>query len=154
MRHMLPKTRLQLAVVNVAQLAIGNNRHHVFDALGGSVGSSEVCSWRLQAPGRRIAPLHLEIGYQDRAYTVIDACGATYVNGNDRPLGRGRIVAVSSGVYLRVGPYEIGATVFDGDNLEHADPLHQQEDIDTILERWAKQGATELGTQFKDLWKL
>lgn len=154
MRHMLPKTRMRLAVTNLAQLAIGISHYHVFDVLGGSVGSSEVCSWRLQAPGRQIAPLHLEIGYQDRAYTVVDACGATYVNGDDRPLGRGRIVAVRSGDCLRVGSYEISVTVFDGEDLQQADPLYQHEDIDTILERWSQQGVSELGAQFEDLLNL
>ncbi|MEG0183704.1 MAG: hypothetical protein RR704_09650 [Stenotrophomonas sp.] len=147
----LPKTRMRLAVKNLAQLAIGNSHYHVFDALGGSVGSSEVCSWRLQAPGHRIAPLHVEIGYQDGAYVVLDACGATYVNGDSRPLGRGRIVCVSSGFFLQVGPYELSVTVFDGEDLEQADPTHPHEDIDTLLERWSKMGVSDLGAQFGDL---
>lgn len=97
---------IRMIVANPEFLQFGNPPTQVFSNAGGTLGSARA-TWMLGDVAGRVAPLHAEVVRVDGAWCVIDRSGGTWLNDARDPLGRNRIVALSHGDVLRVGPYRI-----------------------------------------------
>ncbi|AOX61857.1 hypothetical protein BIZ42_06390 [Stenotrophomonas sp. LM091] len=107
-----PAPRLHLVVANPEFLDVGSTPIHVFDAAGGTIGSRGA-NWVLADSAGRVAPIHAEVAWVDRAYCLVQRGGATWINDAKDPLGPDVIIALNHGEVVRIGPYRINVNLGD-----------------------------------------
>lgn len=112
--------RLSLVVENPQALQQGSTPRHLFDVAGGTIGSLHA-SWTLSDRQGTVQPVHCEIRHTDGEFVIIDRCGMTTVNDQQRPLGLNMSARLSDGDRLHVGPYRI--TVYLGRDFGDADDV-------------------------------
>lgn len=69
-----------------------------------SIGRGAECDWQIDDPDMFISRKHCIISGRDGRWTAMDASrGGVFVDGSDRPLGTGNLVALEHGTRLRLG---------------------------------------------------
>ncbi len=81
-------------------------RSRVFHDEGGTIGSQDSTDrthWFLQDNSQSISPVHASILMQDGLFCLEDISGQTFINSAAHCIGKGNIVALSSGDQIRLG---------------------------------------------------
>ena len=88
----------------------------VFDEHGGRIGRGADNDWVLPDLGRRVSRYHADVRFDGKRFRIADtSTNGVYVNGDDRPLGRGRERALDDGDRIRLGRYEISVRIDEHD---------------------------------------
>lgn len=106
---------LRLTISNPREMGSGAQTHYLFGRCGGSIGSATSDSWRLSAQRTGVVAGHTEIRHIDGGYCLIDRSGRTFINSASLPVGRGRRARLSEGDQIRIGRYQIKATLTAND---------------------------------------
>lgn len=96
-----------LVIANSERLEGRSTSSHVFDEVGGTLGSASHDDWLLQDHAGRIRPQHAQISKINGQFCLIDSSGHTFINRATLPIGRNRKVALSNGDELVVGEYRL-----------------------------------------------
>ncbi|MBU2873107.1 type VI secretion system-associated FHA domain protein TagH [Marinobacter salexigens] len=76
------------------------------------IGRATDCDWHLPDPLKVLSSRHAEIRFSDGHYTVTDiSTNGVFLNGEASAIGRGSTVAIKSGDCLRLGDFEVVASV-------------------------------------------
>jgi type VI secretion system protein ImpI len=76
------------------------------------IGRATDCDWHLPDPLKVLSSRHAEIRFSDGHYTVTDiSTNGVFLNGEASAIGRGNTVAIKSGDCLRLGDFEVVASV-------------------------------------------
>jgi type VI secretion system FHA domain protein len=81
-----------------------------FDDAGGSLGRSPENTLVLDDPGKYISRVHATVAFRDGEYFLEDI-GSNPSVVNDRPLGRGREIALAHGDRIVIGDYRLEAAL-------------------------------------------
>jgi type VI secretion system protein ImpI len=109
---------LRLTISNPREMGSGVEIQRMFDRRGGSIGSAASDQWRLSSKRTGVVSGHTEIRHIDGGFCLIDRSGRTYINSANLPVGRGRPARLSEGDQIRIGRYQIKATLI----ADHAEP--------------------------------
>ncbi|MQX35940.1 type VI secretion system-associated FHA domain protein TagH [Roseospira navarrensis] len=119
------KLSLVLAVSPTGGTPRGETRTLESGAL--TVGRGPDNDWILADPERHLSKQHCEIAYTGDAFVVTDtSTNGVFVNSADQPIGRGSTVVLNQGDVLRLGAYELRATI--DDDVERSDVVDYQRD--------------------------
>lgn len=103
---------LRLRVVSAHSRGLGETASKVFGVHGGTVGRAEDNDWVLPDPDRYVSGHHVRIEYRQGEYWVTDtSSNGTYVNESHEPLSHQGPCALHDGDRLRIGDYELIATI-------------------------------------------
>ncbi|CAN5363000.1 hypothetical protein BH24PSE2_BH24PSE2_03980 [soil metagenome] len=114
---------LILRVTSHQKSFLNEDRTHVFNERGGSIGRSPDNDWVLPDPSRYVSSRHANVSFHAGEYFLIDtSTNGVYLNHANEPLGRGRQHHLSDGDRLRLGDYEITASLTGADmTVPHGD---------------------------------
>lgn len=85
---------------------------HRFYERGGTVGRDPGSSWVLPDPRNVVSGRHMLVGFSDRQFNVTDTSrNGVFINGSRTPLGLNNTHPLADGDHLRIGDYEIVASV-------------------------------------------
>ncbi|WP_028022089.1 type VI secretion system-associated FHA domain protein TagH [Enterovibrio calviensis] len=103
------EARLQatFVVTNTQHLEAGLSASHTFSQSGGTLGASPSDDWHLRDREGRVFSHHAEIVEVDGQLCLLDARGASYMNGATMPVGARRSVRLNDNDMVLIGPYEI-----------------------------------------------
>ncbi|SAK75992.1 hypothetical protein AWB80_04410 [Caballeronia pedi] len=125
--------RIALAVTNPQALQKGSTPRHVFDSVGGTIGSQSA-NWILVDRRDGIDPIHAEIFSKDGGFGLIDRSGRTRLNSSDNPIGKNVAALLSDGDLLHIGSYEIAVHLHEqGDLLPDPSRHLAQYGVDELL---------------------
>ena len=103
---------LRLRVVSEHAKRLGDNGTKVFGVHGGTIGRSTHNEWILPDPERYLSGKHLRIDFRAGTYVLVDtSSNGTYVNGSQVPLGKFHDYQLKDGDYIRLGEYELLASI-------------------------------------------
>jgi type VI secretion system protein len=103
---------LRLSVVSEHGIRLGQNSTKVFGVHGGTIGRGTDNVWILPDPDRYLSGKHVRIDFRSGAYVVVDtSSNGTYVNGAQVPLGKFHDYVLKDGDYIRLGEYELLASI-------------------------------------------
>jgi type VI secretion system protein len=103
---------LRLSVVSEHGIRLGPLSTKVFGVHGGTIGRSTENAWILPDPDRYLSGKHIRIDFRAGSYVLVDtSSNGTYVNGSQVPLGKYHEYVLKDGDYLRLGEYELLATI-------------------------------------------
>ncbi|MBB4312918.1 type VI secretion system-associated FHA domain protein TagH [Roseospira marina] len=86
----------------------------VLDTGALTIGRGPDNDWILADPERHLSKQHCEIAYTGDAFVVTDtSTNGVYINGADRPVGRGDTMVLHQGDVLRLGDYELRVAIED-----------------------------------------
>ncbi|MGB7218858.1 MAG: type VI secretion system-associated FHA domain protein TagH [Vicinamibacterales bacterium] len=101
---------LTLEITGPQAEALGEARHKVFNAVGGSIGRKPDNYWALPDP--YISGHHALIHYENGVFSIEDtSTNGIYVNSQDNRLVRGQPYALKSGDWIFIEPFEIRASI-------------------------------------------
>jgi FHA domain-containing protein/type VI secretion system protein len=95
---------LILRVQSYRNQTVGAGFAHSFSAAGGTLGRSADSDLVLDDPGKYISRTHASVRLRDGAFYLADA-GSNPSIVNDRPLGKGRDIALGDGDRIVIGDY-------------------------------------------------
>src|ERR1700744_1329713 len=103
---------LRLRVVSEHAKRLGDNGTKVFGVHGGTVGRSTANEWILPDPERYLSGKHARIDFRAGTYVLVDtSSNGTYINGSQVPLGKFHDYLLKDGDYIRIGEYELLASI-------------------------------------------
>jgi type VI secretion system protein len=103
---------LRLRVVSEHSTRIGTLATKVFGVHGGTIGRSTENEWILPDPERYLSGKHARIDFRAGTYVLVDtSSNGTYVNGAQVPLGKYHDYTLKDGDYIRLGEYELLASI-------------------------------------------
>ncbi|WP_341988640.1 type VI secretion system-associated FHA domain protein TagH [Azorhizobium sp. AG788] len=104
--------RARLTVTSDQRQSLGAEASRDFPEVGGFIGRSATCDWRLPDPSHTVSARHAEIRFNGHGFVVVDlSTNGVYVNTTDAPLGRGNSAVLVTGDTLYVGVYVIAVEV-------------------------------------------
>lgn len=71
---------LQLKIRNTEVLYSGNTTEHIFDHVGGMLGSNQNSEWQIQDLHKNILGAHAQIDYRDGSYFILSLGNKLFVN--------------------------------------------------------------------------
>lgn len=114
---------LQLALVSDHKDILGDDCVREFREDGGTIGRSLDNDWILPDPDRFISGKHATVDFQGGAYYLADvSTNGVYVNGEDKPLGRGNPRRLFDGDKLRMGDFVFQVSLDEGEGLTMPPP--------------------------------
>lgn len=119
---------LRLTIMSSNAGRLGERATKEFGPQGGTIGRSLKSDWVLPDGQRYVSSRHASIDFRSGSYYLVDtSTNGVFVNGSEQPVGRGKPQRLFNGDRIRIGQYEIGVEVDDGDetplNEEHVDPV-------------------------------
>lgn len=76
------------------------------------VGRAPECDWHLPDPNKILSSRHAEIRSEGGTFSIVDtSTNGVFINDSQSPIGKGNAAAISDGDRLRLGDFEICATV-------------------------------------------
>jgi type VI secretion system FHA domain protein len=152
---------LTLEIVSDQRASLADSGVKSFTVHGGSIGRSVSNDWVLPDPERFVSGRHAAIQFQKGSYYIIDtSTNGVFINDSQTPLGRGKYRRLRGGEKIRIGGYEMVATVTrDEAQLEKAPEEMSLEEKDqlisitAVLEEQANQGGdteTDLAEELRD----
>ncbi|MGH8501042.1 MAG: type VI secretion system-associated FHA domain protein TagH [Gammaproteobacteria bacterium] len=104
--------RLLLQIVSQQRQALGATSLMVFGQQGGSIGRGQDNDWVLPDEERYLSSRHALIRYRNDIFYLEDvSTNGVYINDSAQVVGKGGPVALNDGDRLRIGDYEIQATI-------------------------------------------
>jgi type VI secretion system protein len=103
---------LRLRVVSEHASRLGEHSTKVFGVHGGTIGRSTDNEWILPDPERYLSGKHARVDFRAGTYVLVDtSSNGTYVNGAQVPLGKYHDYLLKDGDYVRLGEYELLASI-------------------------------------------
>ena len=103
---------LRLRVVSEHRRLLGERSTAVFGVSGGTIGRSADNDWILPDPLRYISAHHARIHFRQGQYFLEDvSTNGSFVNDDERPLGKQGPYALRHGDVLRLGEYQVVVAV-------------------------------------------
>jgi type VI secretion system protein len=103
---------LRLRVVSEHAARLGEHSTKVFGVHGGTIGRSTDNEWILPDPERYLSGKHARVDFRAGTYVLVDtSSNGTYVNGAQVPLGKYHDYLLKDGDYVRLGEYELLASI-------------------------------------------
>jgi type VI secretion system FHA domain protein len=103
---------LRLRVVSEHSTRLGALATKVFGVHGGTIGRATDNEWILPDPERYLSGKHARVDFRAGTYVLVDtSSNGTYVNGAQVPLGKYHDYALKDGDYVRLGEYELLASI-------------------------------------------
>jgi type VI secretion system protein len=103
---------LRLRVVSEHAGRLGEHSTKVFGVHGGTIGRSTDNEWILPDPERYLSGKHARVDFRAGTYVLVDtSSNGTYVNGAQVPLGKYHDYLLKDGDYVRLGEYELLASI-------------------------------------------
>jgi len=103
---------LRLRVVSEHAARLGEHSSKVFGVHGGTIGRSTDNEWILPDPERYLSGKHIRVDFRAGTYVLVDtSSNGTYVNGAQVPLGKYHDYVLKDGDYIRLGEYELLASI-------------------------------------------
>jgi type VI secretion system protein len=103
---------LRLRVVSEHATRLGEQSTKVFGVHGGTIGRSIDNEWILPDPERYLSGKHVRVDFRAGNYVLVDtSSNGTYVNGAQVPLGKYHDYQLKDGDYVRLGEYELLASI-------------------------------------------
>jgi len=110
---------LRLRIVSRQAQALGERGSKEFGHNGGTIGRSLESDWVLPDAQRYLSSRHASIDFRSGSYYVVDtSTNGVYVNGDERPVGRGNPQRLFTGDRVRMGDYEIGVEIDEDDGAQ------------------------------------
>jgi len=114
---------LQLEIVSEHSEILGEDHVRVFREDGGTIGRALQNDWILPDPDRFLSGKHATIDFQSGAFYLADvSTNGVYINGDDKPLGKGNPRRLFHGDRLRMGDFEFQVTLDEGQSLNMPPP--------------------------------
>lgn len=129
---------LRLEIISRQRQNLGERSVKEFGPDGGTIGRSLESDWVLPDGQRYLSSRHASIDYRAGSYYVIDtSTNGVYVNGAEKPVGRGNPQRLFSDDRIRIGDYVMRVTVDDSDSTgeqlsgsPHVDPVDSAMRVD------------------------
>src|ERR1700760_3982765 len=103
---------LRLRVVSEHAKRLGDNGTKVFGVHGGTIGRSTANEWILPDPERYLSGKHARIDFRAGTYLPVGtSSNRPYINGSQVPLGKFHDYLLKDGDYVRIGEYELLASI-------------------------------------------
>jgi type VI secretion system protein len=103
---------LRLRIVSEHGQRLGQRATKVFGVHGGTIGRASENEWILPDPERYLSGKHARIEFRAGSYVLIDtSSNGTFVNGAQIPLGKYHEYVLRDGDYVRIGEYELLASI-------------------------------------------
>ena len=103
---------LRLRVVSEHSTRLGPLATKVFGVHGGTIGRGTDNDWILPDPERYLSGKHARVDFRAGAFILVDtSSNGTYVNGAQVPLGKYHDYPLKDGDYVRLGEYELLASI-------------------------------------------
>jgi type VI secretion system protein len=103
---------LRLRVVSEHAARLGEHSTKVFGVHGGTIGRSTDNEWILPDSERYLSGKHARVDFRAGTYVLVDtSSNGTYVNGAQVPLGKYHDYLLKDGDYVRLGEYELLASI-------------------------------------------
>jgi len=152
---------LTLEIISDQRASLGDEGVKSFTVHGGSIGRSVSNDWVLPDTERFVSGRHASIQFQKGSFFIIDtSTNGVFIDDSQTPLGRGKYRRLRGGEKIRLGPYEIAATVTSSDDVREKAPedmsLEEKDDlisVTAVLEEEANEGgdtATNLEAGLRD----
>lgn len=113
---------LQLKIRNTEALQSGNTRDHVFERLGGTLGSNQNAEWQIQDLYKSVSAVHAQIEYNDSEYFIKPLGDKLFINRSEISLNS-KSVKLQHGDEIRVGSLVILVRIADSLEFLLDDPL-------------------------------
>lgn len=113
---------LQLKIRNTEVLQSGNTRDHVFERLGGTLGSNQNAEWQIQDLYKSVSAVHAQIEYNDSEYFIKPLGDKLFINRSEISLNS-KSVKLQHGDEIRVGNLVILVRIADSLEFLLDDPL-------------------------------
>lgn len=113
---------LQLKIRNTEALQSGNTRDHVFERLGGTIGSNQNAEWQIQDLYKSVSAVHAQIEYNDSEYFFKPLGDKLFINRSEISLNS-KSVKLQHGDEIRVGNLVILVRIADSLEFLLDDPL-------------------------------
>jgi len=105
---------LRLTIISAHRESMGGGYAQEFKACGGTIGRSLECEWALPDSKRYISSKHAMIDFQSGCYYIVDLSrNGVFINGSQHPVGKGNPQRLFDGDSIRLGEYEIQASITD-----------------------------------------
>lgn len=125
---------LRLRVVSEHRRLLGERSTAVFGVGGGTIGRSADNDWILPDPLRYISAHHARIHFRQGQYFLEDvSTNGSFVNDDERPLGKQGPYALRHGDVLRFGEYQVVVAVDAANEPQHS-PQPAQADVPTSID--------------------
>lgn len=115
---------LQLKIRNIEALYSGNTTEHIFDHVGGTIGSNQNSEWQLQDLYKNILGVHAQIDYRDGNYFILSLGNKIFVNYSEISAHIGA-VKLQNDDEIRIGSLIIRARIGMNRNELINDPLNK-----------------------------
>src|ERR1700754_4451018 len=103
---------LRLRVVSDQRRSLGDRSTIAFSADGGTIGRSADNGWVLPDPLRYVSAHHARVVFKQGAYFLEDlSTNGSYVNDNDKALGKQGPHKLANGDLLRFGDYQVAVVI-------------------------------------------
>lgn len=110
---------LQMKLISDHTEIIGDDSERLFGEKGGTIGRSLQNDWILPDPDRFISGRHAVIDFRSGIYYIADlSTNGVYINDDREPIGKGNPRRLFSGDIVRMGDFEFGITIDEGEDLE------------------------------------
>jgi type VI secretion system FHA domain protein len=138
---------LRLRVVSEHRRLLGERSTAVFGVSGGTIGRSADNDWILPDPLRYISAHHARIHFRQGQYFLEDvSTNGSFVNDDERPLGKQGPYALRHGDVLRFGEYQVVVAVDAANDASH-EPKRAQPETPTSINvlRGVSQPGDDIG---------
>ncbi len=103
---------LRLRIVSEHASRLGELSTKIFSVHGGTIGRARDNEWILPDPERYLSGKHARVEFRAGTYYLVDtSSNGTFVNGAQTPLGKLEEYAMKDGDYIRLGEYELLASI-------------------------------------------
>jgi len=129
---------LTLEIVSREWRALGKDRVKTFGQDGGTIGRSLESDWCLPDTQRYVSSRHASIDFRSGSYYIVDTSkNGVFINGADVPVGRGKPQRLFPGDRIRLGEYEMTASIVNVEDTQdtlrsssHVDPVDAKQRVD------------------------
>ena len=141
---------LQLEIISDHKDLVGDDYVRVFREDGGTIGRSLENDWILPDPDRFLSGRHATIDCRAGVYFLADvSTNGVYVNGSEKPLGKGNPRRLFDGDRLRMGDFEFQVSLDEGQDLEMP-PIEPMTVVPDHIEQLVDEASLRSGVQMLD----
>ena len=137
---------LRLRVVSEHAAHMGDRSTTVFGVHGGSIGRAPDNDWILPDTDRYLSGKHARVDFRAGNYVLVDtSSNGTYVNGAQVPLGKYHDYVLKDGDYIRIGEFELLASIDKTNDFPPEDNAFVAYDGHAVSSAIRKSTANDLG---------
>lgn len=123
---------LVLKVTSMNNQPLQNTMEFEFSESGGTIGRKPSNNWVLPDEQRHLSGSHASVEYNDGYYYLVDtSTNGVFINGNDKPLGKGNKTQLEDGFRLLMGTFNIDVSIDVETKTSDALPKDIFNDIET-----------------------